>query len=99
MKGRHGVRGVDLAEGTMRRLTRGPSVKFTTAMDALGAWSDDDQPEPWLHRVDRDRYTLRDPEATALLLDSLNVASRKKKLVMKKALKTPGTLRFSTTYT
>ncbi|MFH1475375.1 MAG: hypothetical protein ABIG85_05895, partial [Chloroflexota bacterium] len=44
------------------------------ALEALRVWSDLDRTDSWLHRTSEDRYTLRDPQARALLLDAADLA-------------------------
>ena len=44
------------------------------AFKALRVWSDLDRADSWLHQTGEDRYTLRDPQARALLLDAADLA-------------------------
>ena len=66
--------GVQLDTGTVRRLADKAEIRTEIALEALRVWSDLDRADSWLHRTSEDRYTLRDPQARALLLDAADLA-------------------------
>ena len=66
--------GVQLDTGTVHQLADRAGVRTEIALEALRVWSDLDRTDSWLHRTSEDRYTLRDPQARALLLDAADLA-------------------------
>ena len=66
--------GVQLDTGTVHRLADKAEIRTEIAIEALRIWSDLDRADSWLHRTSEDRYTLRDPQARALLLDAADLA-------------------------
>jgi hypothetical protein len=66
--------GVHLDTGTVHRLADKAEIRTEIALEALRVWSDLDRTDSWLHRTSEDRYTLRDPQARALLLDAADLA-------------------------
>ena len=66
--------GVHLDTKTVHQLADRAGIRIEIALKALRVWSDRDRADGWLHRTSEDRYTLRDLQARALLLDAADLA-------------------------
>jgi len=66
--------GVRLDAKTVHRLADKAGIRNEIALKALKVWSDRDRADGWLDRSTEDRYTLRDLQARALLLDAADLA-------------------------
>jgi len=66
--------GVHLDTKTVHRLADKAEIRTKIAFKALRVWSDLGRADSWLHQTSEDRYTLRDPQARALLLDAADLA-------------------------